>query len=119
MALLPSKFMYVFSVLVGQLMMSYGENMNGDYIVASGDKIGVHFNTDYKSKGHEYFDVYSPELATHYGEVFWTDQGNNPIPQDIIDRFKGKTIAITGYEVDVVRGGGAGSSSALVVGTCA
>eukprot|EP00939_MAST-03C_sp_MAST-3C-sp1_P001438 g1438.t1 len=76
--------------------------MNGNYVVASGDKIGVKFNVDYASKGHEFFDVYSPELATHYGEVFWTDQGNNPIPQDIIDRFKGKTIAITGYEFDQV-----------------
>ena len=47
-------------------------NMNGKYIVASGNNVGVAFNDDYESKGHEYFDVYSPELATHYGEVFWT-----------------------------------------------
>ena len=25
------------------------------------------FNTDYASKGHEYFDVWAPEMATHYG----------------------------------------------------
>ena len=64
-------------------------NMNGRYIVASVGKQGVPFNDDYKSKGHEYFDVYTPEIATHYGEVFWTDVGNNPIPKEIIDRFKG------------------------------
>ena len=52
-------------------------------------------------------------MATHYGEVFWTSQvrhhkpltiaeselqGDHPIPQHIIDRFKGKVMAITGYE---------------------
>lgn len=63
--------------------------MNGRYLVASGGSQGVPFNDDYSSKGHEYFDVYSPELATHYGEVFWTDMGNNPIPKEIIERFKG------------------------------
>ncbi|KAK3083427.1 hypothetical protein FSP39_022315 [Pinctada imbricata] len=76
--------------------------MNGRYMVASGGNQGVPYNDDYASKGHEYFDVYSPELATHYGEVFWTDQGNNPIPKEIVDRFKGKVMAITGYEQDQV-----------------
>ncbi|XP_045181704.2 uncharacterized protein LOC123540595 [Mercenaria mercenaria] len=79
-----------------------GGNMNGKYLVASGGNQGVPFNDDYTSKGHEYFDVYSPEIATHYGEVFWTDQGNNPLPKEIIDRFKGKVMAITGYEQDQV-----------------
>ena len=51
-----------------------GGNMNGDYIVSSVDKLGVPFNDDFASKGHEYFDVWAPEMATHYGEVFWTDQ---------------------------------------------
>ena len=60
------------------------------------------FNTDYASKGHEYFDVWAPEIATHYGEVFWTDQGNQPLPDALIQRFKGKTMAITGYEQDQV-----------------
>ena len=42
-------------------------NMNGPYTVSSGaGKTGVAFNSDYASKGHEYFDVYSPELATQY-----------------------------------------------------
>lgn len=68
--------------------------MNGRYLVASGGKQSVPFNDDYHSKGHEYFDVWSPELATHYGEVFWTDQGNNLIPQDIIDRFAGNKLII-------------------------
>lgn len=63
--------------------------MNGRYTVFSGGKEAVGFNDDYASKGHEYFDVYSPELATHYAEVFWTDMGNNLIPESIIKRFDG------------------------------
>ena len=64
--------------------------MNGRYTVVSGEKEAPEFNDDYASKGHEYFDVYSPELATQYAEVFWTDLGNTLIPQHIIDRFNGK-----------------------------
>lgn len=78
------------------------ENMNGRYMVASGDRFDVPFNDDYASKGHEYFDVWAPEMATHYGEVFWTNQGNQPLPQEIVERFKGKVMAITGYEQDQV-----------------
>ena len=56
----------------------------------------------YIQQGHEYFDVYAPEIATHYGEVFWTSQGNQPLPKEIVERFKDKVIAITGYEQDQV-----------------
>ncbi|XP_045180973.2 uncharacterized protein LOC123540207 [Mercenaria mercenaria] len=76
--------------------------MNGKYLVFSGGNQAVPFNDDYSSKGHEYFDVYSPEIATHYGEVFWTGLNFNPLPKKIVDRFKGKVIAITGYEQDQV-----------------
>ena len=37
------------------------------YRVASGARQDVGFNDDYASKGHEYFDVWAPEIATHYG----------------------------------------------------
>ena len=43
--------------------------MNGAYVVATGGKVGIPFNDDYASKGHEYFDVWAPEIASHYGEV--------------------------------------------------
>ena len=76
--------------------------MNGKYSVASGDRQDVAFNDDYASKGHEYFDVWGPEIATHYAEVFWTDQGYNPLPEHIVKRFANKTMAITGYEMDQV-----------------
>lgn len=79
-----------FLLLLLYYYLGWTANMNGRYKVASGGRQAVPFNDDYASKGHEYFDVYSPELATHYGEVFWTDQGNNAIPQEIIERFNGK-----------------------------
>jgi len=77
-------------------------NMNGKYAVSSKGDIGVAWNDDYASKGYEYFDVWAPEIATHYGEVFWTDQGSTPLPPDIVKRFDGKVIAIQGYEQDQV-----------------
>eukprot|EP00966_Prymnesium_polylepis_P043094 1001043-Prymnesium_polylepis.1 len=45
-------------------------NMNGKYVVASGGRVPAAFNDDYASKGHEYFDVWAPEITSHYGEVY-------------------------------------------------
>mmetsp|Transcript_78311 Transcript_78311/g.151216 ORF Transcript_78311/g.151216 Transcript_78311/m.151216 type:complete len:904 (+) Transcript_78311:70-2781(+) len=93
-------------VFVGALLFNAwqieGANLNGKYVVATGTKFAPAFNDDYQSKGHEFFDVWAPEIATHYGEVFWTDQGNLPLPPEIVQRFRGKAIAITGYEMDQV-----------------
>ena len=74
----------------------------GKYSVTSVDTLDATWNDDYKSKGHEYFDVWAPEMATTYGQVFWTSQGNVPLPPDIVKRFEGKVMAITGYEQDQV-----------------
>ena len=70
--------------------------------MSSGGNIQVPWNDDYKAKGYEYFDVWAPEMATHYGEVFWTDQGVTSLPDDIVKRFDGKVMAIMGYEQDQV-----------------
>eukprot|EP00322_Chrysochromulina_rotalis_P000677 CAMPEP_0115847920 /NCGR_PEP_ID=MMETSP0287-20121206/10641_1 /TAXON_ID=412157 /ORGANISM="Chrysochromulina rotalis, Strain UIO044" /LENGTH=898 /DNA_ID=CAMNT_0003301789 /DNA_START=6 /DNA_END=2702 /DNA_ORIENTATION=+ len=78
------------------------QNLNGRYSVASVDQVGVPFNDDFASKGHEFFDVWAPEIATTYGQSFWTDQHDQPLPKHILERFKGKVIAITGYEQDQV-----------------
>jgi hypothetical protein len=77
-------------------------NMNGKYAVTSRGDVNTNWNSDYASKGYEYFDVWAPEIATHYGEVFWTDQGSTPLPDHIVKRFDGKVIAIQGYEQDQV-----------------
>ena len=49
----------------------------------------------------DHFDVYG-EIQTVYSQVYWTR--NNPInlPPEIVKRFEGKIMAITGYEVDQV-----------------
>ena len=49
----------------------------------------------------DHFDVYG-EIQTIYSQVYWTR--NNPInlPPEIVQRFKGKIMAIIGYEVDQV-----------------
>eukprot|EP01043_Picozoa_sp_COSAG02_P021504 COSAG02_NODE_1094_length_14603_cov_40.760549_3_plen_75_part_00 len=66
----------------------------------------------YKSKGYEYFDVWAPEIATHYGEVFWTDQGVTPLPDEIIKRFDGKVMVRVLQAAALTRRVGARQSSA-------
>lgn len=99
----PSLLAWV-AVLVGHaaVISESASNMNGRYKVASGARQDVDFNDDYASRGHDFFDVYAPEIATHYGEVFWADQGDNPLPANIVQRFAGKVMAVTGYEMDQV-----------------
>ncbi len=79
-----------------------GLNMNGHYSVATTRGQDAPYNDDYASKGHEYFDFYTSELATHYGEVFWTVLPPKGLPEEIVRRFANRTIAITGYEMDQV-----------------
>jgi len=71
-------------------------------VSSGGGKLNTAFEDDYAARGYEYFDTWAPEIATHYGEVFWTDQGNVPFPPEIVKRFDGKVIAIQGYEQDQV-----------------
>ena len=56
--------MPVIFLLATALLPALGANLNGKYKVASGGKFDVPFNTDYASKGYEYFDVWAPEIAT-------------------------------------------------------
>ena len=62
------------------------------------------YSTDFLTnvKGSvDHFDVYG-EVHTMYSQVYWTR--NNPInlPSELVSRFEGKVMAITGYEVDQV-----------------
>ena len=49
----------------------------------------------------EHFDVYG-EVRTVYSEVYWTRNLPINLPKELIKRFEGKVMAITGYEVDQV-----------------
>ena len=47
-------------------------------------------------EGSEYFDVVAGPIVTRYAEVFWTHLPTVPLPQDIVDRFDGQVMMITG-----------------------
>ena len=58
------------------------------------------FSTDYTA---EYFDVYSTPIRTRYSEVFWKELPPMALPPDLVQRFRNKTMAVVGYEVDQVQ----------------
>ena len=83
---------------------SGSQNMNGNYTVANGHGFNTRLG-DYKledGSSVEYFDVYSPPIRTRYGQVYWTMMEPVPLPDEIVKRFAGKTMAITGHESDQV-----------------
>lgn len=51
--------------------------------------------------------MYGSWQKTQYATVDWHNDPT-PLPPSIISRFDGKTIAITGYEVNIVRTGSDG-----------
>ena len=58
-------------------------------------------DTDADTERRSRRDMHNAQALTDTsGEVFWTDQGNQPLPPEIVQRFKGKVMAITGYEMD-------------------
>jgi len=62
------------------------------------------YSTDFESNvvgKVEHFDVYG-EVRTMYSQVYWTRNTPINLPPEIVTRFKGKVMAITGYEVDQV-----------------
>jgi len=49
----------------------------------------------------DHFDVYG-EVQTVYSQVYWTRNLPIDLPPELVAKFKGKVMAITGYEVDQV-----------------
>ena len=87
------------------------DNMNGDYLISKSSArhtTGATFSTRFKdytaagSRPTQYFDVYSPPIRTHYGQVYWTMMEKVPLDPSLVQRFDGKTIAVVGYEADQV-----------------
>lgn len=60
----------------------------------------TNFNTNVKGPV-EHFDVYG-EVRTKYSQVYWTRNAPINLPPELVARFQGKVMAITGYEVDQV-----------------
>ena len=97
-------------LLLGSACFVDFANMNGDYVLQpTGDpgkqaSVTNGFPTrfsDYPG-GVDYFEVLHGPLTTVYSEVWWRTT-SNPIPSDVVKRFKGKAIAIVGIETDQVR----------------
>ena len=85
---------------------SNATNLNGEYKLSETAKSDTSkFPTNYKDYpgGAEYFDVYSPLIVQHYSQVYWKGFDPVPLPPNIVQRFKGKGMAIIGYELDQVR----------------
>jgi len=53
--------------------------------------------------GADYFEVFSPPIRSRYGEVVWRTLEPVALPDEIVARYENSTIAITGWEVDLVR----------------
>jgi len=60
----------------------------------------THFQTNVQGNV-DFFDVYG-EVKTVYSQVYWTRNAPINLPPEIVKRFEGKVMAITGYEVDQV-----------------
>ena len=62
------------------------------------------YSTDFESNvagAVEHFDVYG-EVETLYSQVYWTRNAPINLPPELVQRFNGSIMAITGYEVDQV-----------------
>lgn len=82
------------------------QNLNGDvYKISNPNPYSkTQFPTVYSkiNSTMEYFDVYSDPITSRYGDVYWTMMNPVKLPQNIINRFNNKVIAITGYEMNQV-----------------
>eukprot|EP00192_Tetraselmis_astigmatica_P005277 CAMPEP_0117661422 /NCGR_PEP_ID=MMETSP0804-20121206/7529_1 /TAXON_ID=1074897 /ORGANISM="Tetraselmis astigmatica, Strain CCMP880" /LENGTH=509 /DNA_ID=CAMNT_0005468289 /DNA_START=163 /DNA_END=1692 /DNA_ORIENTATION=+ len=63
----------------------------------------VHANGVHRTYRGESFEIYSQPIQLQYAEVYYKFQDPIPLPDDVKQRFAGKQMGITGYEVNVVR----------------
>ena len=77
-----------------------GPNMNGEYLLGQTPKGQSNWSTSFKDYpgGVESFTFYAGPVTSTYGEVFWTSLPEAKLPDDIIQRFKGKGMAVVGLE---------------------
>jgi len=66
-------------------------------------KNAVNDQSSWRSYIGEHFEIYSRPIRLKYAEVYYKFQEAIPLPDDVVRRFAGKQMAITGYEVDTVR----------------
>ncbi|KAH8067403.1 hypothetical protein JL721_7511 [Aureococcus anophagefferens] len=63
--------------------------------------------------GAAYFDVDSPVLTMRYSEVAWRTLPAVPLPAEVVAKYANATIAVTGFEVDVLRDLGNGATESV------
>jgi hypothetical protein len=81
-------------------------NMNGLYKLSpTPGGTAERFPSQYRDYpgGVEFFDVYSPLISQLYSQVFWTQLEAVALPDEIVQRYAGKGMAIVGFEMDQVR----------------
>ena len=77
-------------------------NMNGEYLLSNSHPNGK-WDSNYAKFGEvEYMDVYSPLISSQYSEVYWTMMDPVPLDTAVKEKFKGKIMAVVGYETDQV-----------------
>eukprot|EP00931_Biecheleriopsis_adriatica_P115974 TRINITY_DN91702_c0_g1_i1.p1 TRINITY_DN91702_c0_g1~~TRINITY_DN91702_c0_g1_i1.p1 ORF type:complete len:642 (-),score=85.73 TRINITY_DN91702_c0_g1_i1:25-1950(-) len=90
------------------------DNMNGEYPLSTTPRgkpnlMPKQFR-DYPG-GVESFEVLSPAMTTLYSQVWWSPLAPVDLPKDIVEKYKGKGMAIVGWEIDQVRRTPAGDVS--------
>ena len=107
------------SLLFSLSLGNYYPNMNGDVYGISNPNYTdtLQFSTEYSkiNSSTEYFEVYSPPITSQYAMVYWTMMPPVDLPENIVKRFDGKKIAITGYEVDQVFKNSDGSETSVPI----
>lgn len=53
--------------------------------------------------GDGFFTVDTPKFKSQYSQVIWHTLAPTPLPEDIVKKFDGKVMSVTGWEVDVLR----------------
>jgi len=86
-------------VLFFVLAVASGNMNNGGIEYQIMNNQGGAYSTDFTSESPEYFDVYG-EIQTRYSQVYWIKSDPIPLPDDIVTRFKGKVMAVTGCTCD-------------------
>lgn len=87
---------------------STADNMNGEYVFSStpGGTPGLFPKryADYPG-GAEMFEAYSPPMTTLYSQVWWSPLAPTALPEEMVQKYANRSMAIIGWEIDqVVKG---------------
>ena len=56
-----------------------------------------------KFHGQGFFTVDTAKFKSQYSQVIWRSVGVAPLPTEIVKKYDGKVMSVTGWEVDVLR----------------